>query len=879
MQRTNQKSISVSSLLLSSQKIGNILVWGLWLTALFIPQGAKAHPADMYFQTCIVDISSESITLRWNISPGPMLTPSTWYEADLDNNQVVSPEEAMIWVEPILKDIIIVMNETQPVDLVLDSVTWPNSLTAMEIGDQLIEISLLAVFPAEISPQTHISVSNNFMSGSSSYWFTVRSNTGIQFTQPDQKQNTLSFSLISPNGDGAMGENPDSFLTYWDSGVPEITPSGIINTVSYGEYQNTNADLINILRTTDIRPGLLIIGLLTSIFLGGLHALTPGHGKTIVAAYLVGSRGTIRHALFLGSIVTLTHTGSVMILGIITLLVSKYFLPTLFLPLLEILSGLLIVGLGAWLLLQRSRQWAFFRNQRKQISLDEQPSISDTSILERDTDLQTRIKLNIPIKEMGLPHQHPNIPDPSGVTWRSILTLGISGGLVPCPDAIAILLIAIAINRVLIGISLITTFSLGMAVVLIAIGVLMVQSQRLIVRFDASQRITQLIPIASALVVIVLGATITYNAIQRESFGQLVNAAPIGKNNLNDFFLNTIAANAPKNFSVQKAKITYLHPDNSEYNQLNVYSIDDGSTMPITDEPFGVWDYAISPDRESLVYSAPREDSTNDIKIITSQTLETKTLIACPDAACTAAYFSPDGTQVIYERLSRLSSDANKTGSTSLWWINVTTGETQPVFKNENLAGFNPRWSPDGQRFSYSAPGINAARLYDLETGASLSLPNRSGSIIDWSPDGKQVLVTDVGLHNDIFATHVIVYSIDDQAAFDLSTGESAQDTFAAWSPDGQWIAIVRRLAPNDQKQPGDNLWVMRPDGSDPRPLTSRVGSFHGRPIWAPDSIHLVYHVYSITQEGFLSGIWMMNTTTQTEDQLTDSGSRPAWIY
>ena len=96
--------------------------------------------------------------------------------------------------------------------------------------------------------------------------------------------------------------------------------------------------------------------------LGAIHALTPGHGKTVVGAYLVSSRGTSWHAVALGTVVTLTHTGSVFLLGIITLVASRYILPTSIIPILEILSGLLIVGLGLYLFRQRFQQWNKTKN-------------------------------------------------------------------------------------------------------------------------------------------------------------------------------------------------------------------------------------------------------------------------------------------------------------------------------------------------------------------------------------------------------------------------------------------------------------------------------------------------------------------------------------
>jgi len=92
---------------------------------------------------------------------------------------------------------------------------------------------------------------------------------------------------------------------------------------------------------------------------GGLHALTPGHGKTLVAAYLVGSRGTMHHAVTLGAIVTFTHTASVLVIGLLVLFASQFIVPNVLVPILEILSGLLVVFMGVRLVWQR---WNTFRN-------------------------------------------------------------------------------------------------------------------------------------------------------------------------------------------------------------------------------------------------------------------------------------------------------------------------------------------------------------------------------------------------------------------------------------------------------------------------------------------------------------------------------------
>ena len=113
--------------------------------------------------------------------------------------------------------------------------------------------------------------------------------------------------------------------------------------------------LSDMLRAEELSLGLILAALALALFLGAAHGLEPGHGKTIVAAYLVGARGTVSNALFLGGIVTLTHTFSVILLGLVALFASQYVLPEQIFPYLGTASGLLIMGLGTWLLVNHLR--------------------------------------------------------------------------------------------------------------------------------------------------------------------------------------------------------------------------------------------------------------------------------------------------------------------------------------------------------------------------------------------------------------------------------------------------------------------------------------------------------------------------------------------
>jgi nickel/cobalt transporter (NicO) family protein len=222
------------------------------------------------------------------------------------------------------------------------------------------------------------------------------------------------------------------------------------------------------------------VGLGLSALLGGLHALTPGHGKTLVAAYLIGSRGTVRHATALGGIVTFTHTASVIGVGLLALLAGQYILPDVLVPVLEVGAGLLVVALGARLVLARWRTRGGHRHH-----------------------------------DHGHHHhdEHHHLPK-GDVRSGDLLAMGVSGGLVPCPEALGVMLIAIGLGRIGLGLALIVAFSLGLAAVLIAIGILLVRCKSRLDRLGKPGSAWQrLLPLVSAAVVTLLGVGIVVSGL------------------------------------------------------------------------------------------------------------------------------------------------------------------------------------------------------------------------------------------------------------------------------------------------------------------------------------------------------------------------------
>jgi ABC-type nickel/cobalt efflux system permease component RcnA len=214
--------------------------------------------------------------------------------------------------------------------------------------------------------------------------------------------------------------------------------------------------------------GVLLLLLVGAFGWGALHALSPGHGKTMVAAYLVGTRGSVRDAVALGGTVTLTHTIGVFALGLVTLALSQYVLPEQLYPWLTLLSGLMVVVVGASVLRSRLRR------------------------ARGHTHTHT--------------HTHAN-------EHRNLLGMGAAAGLLPCPSALVVLLAAISQHEVALGMLLIVAFSLGLAGTLTGLGVAVVHARRFVPPRIATSRLAALMPAASAVVVVALGLVLAARAV------------------------------------------------------------------------------------------------------------------------------------------------------------------------------------------------------------------------------------------------------------------------------------------------------------------------------------------------------------------------------
>jgi nickel/cobalt exporter len=234
----------------------------------------------------------------------------------------------------------------------------------------------------------------------------------------------------------------------------------------------------------DLSLGVIIVSLLVAAFWGAAHALTPGHGKAIVAGYLVGSRGRPVDAVLLGGIVTVTHTIGVFALGLVTLLLSQFIVPETLYPWLTLVSGLVVVAVGATVLRSRLRGGGGHHHDHHDHHHHEHGH--------------------------GHAHHHHHH---EGSERTGLLGVGVAAGLLPCPSALVVLLSAIALHRVGFGLALIVAFSLGLAATITTIGLVAVLARRTFSRLSLNGRVIRALPAVSALVILGVGLVLTVRAV------------------------------------------------------------------------------------------------------------------------------------------------------------------------------------------------------------------------------------------------------------------------------------------------------------------------------------------------------------------------------
>ena len=301
--------------------------------------------------------------------------------------------------------------------------------------------------------------------------------------------------------------------------IDEVAPRGV---------DRLTSTFTDFLGRDDLTLPFALVSLAAAVLFGVLHAVAPGHGKTVMAAYLVGQRGTRRQALQLGAVVTFTHTASVLLLGLV-LSLGALAAPELVVPFTEVLSGVLLAVVGVYLAVLALRRLRagddhdhphdhehphdhdhehddpHDHDHEHHETDGEHPDDADPAPVRGALALEAR-----PVAHThgGRAHTHAPLPD-GPLSWKALAGMGVAGGLVPSPSALLVLLGATALGRAWFGVLLVIAYGVGMAVTLTVAGLLLLRAQALLDRrgwaLGRWARVVRLLPLGTAGIVVVLG--------------------------------------------------------------------------------------------------------------------------------------------------------------------------------------------------------------------------------------------------------------------------------------------------------------------------------------------------------------------------------------
>lgn len=267
----------------------------------------------------------------------------------------------------------------------------------------------------------------------------------------------------------------------------------------------SEAYLIELVRSPTLSVPIIVGTIIAVTGWGAAHAITPGHGKAIVAAFLVGSKSTAWHAVWLGLTVTATHTLGVFALGLLSIFASQYWTKEDLLPWIETASGLMIFVIGISLVVRFLRARSTDHDHSHghghlHHHTDGGSSSEDAPLVRAETHHHH--------------HDHHHLPaDGSAITWKGLIGLGIAGGLLPCPSALVLLLAAISLDRIGFGMLLVAAFSLGLASVLTIVGLLFVKGRGVLESAPRMMALGRILPLVSSLLIVVIGAAIIIRAL------------------------------------------------------------------------------------------------------------------------------------------------------------------------------------------------------------------------------------------------------------------------------------------------------------------------------------------------------------------------------
>ncbi|MEP6947600.1 MAG: hypothetical protein ABJA02_16895 [Acidobacteriota bacterium] len=483
----------------------NILMIAIAIAAFILP--AFGHPLGNFSinQYSRIEVGRSDIRIRQAFDMAEIPTFQATASIDLDKNGVLSDDELNKYLELVTPGYVRGLSLSisgEPIDLTVTAKRIWTEPGAGDLPTLKITWDLVGKYTSSHEPGTVHFEDQNYADRIGWNEIVLKRDSGISVFNSNAYGSGLTDELKSyPQASLSSPLNERSADFSITAGTVPDGAVALRDRDGHAAVPVQTDRLAELIAVPVLTPAIALFGLLLAFGFGAMHAMSPGHGKTVVGAYLVGSRGTLKHAIFLGLTVTITHTIGVFALGLITLFASNFILPERLMPFLSFVSGLLVFFIGISLF--KDRLFSAFG-----WGTDSHHAHDDGHVHDVDGE---HVHDGVAHTHGGTTHTH--VP-PADITWRSLLGLGISGGLLPCPSALVLMLSAISLGRIGYGLILTVVFSFGLAATLTGVGLAFLYLGKAFSGTSlAESRIFKAMPVFSALVIACVGAVICYTSL------------------------------------------------------------------------------------------------------------------------------------------------------------------------------------------------------------------------------------------------------------------------------------------------------------------------------------------------------------------------------
>ncbi|MGW0943276.1 HoxN/HupN/NixA family nickel/cobalt transporter [Streptomyces sp. NPDC002623] len=450
---------------------------------------AQAHPTDETVQQAYLTPTASGLSVQLDLTPGVLVAPAFARAVDTNGDRQLSADEKTAQVELVASALRLRVNG-RTVPLTVTGSAHP-AYELLAAAGGTVTVELAAVLPE----------------GSRDVVFTD------EYAPPGRT--TVQMDVLVADADPATlggithaDGGREITLALEQAGTPTGRPTPARSAPTSVETSN-GTTMLRALRTPLASPWALLALISTCALLGALHALTPGHGKALLASYLVGARSTPRQAVSLGAVITVTHTAAVVAIGVVALAAGHYVVPGVLVPALEVVSGIAVLIVGVRLLIRRWRQRHNPHHHHHHHG--HHHTHNDHALADHDTPAAGAPGRTLVATVVEHRHETPVMP----TTFRGIATMGVSGGIIPCPEALSVLLLAVALHRPVLGLAMVVAFSIGLAAVLVGLGLVLVSARSALDRFrhPGISPLVARLPLVSAAVVTALALTMTANGL------------------------------------------------------------------------------------------------------------------------------------------------------------------------------------------------------------------------------------------------------------------------------------------------------------------------------------------------------------------------------